>query len=860
MVPRALWTKAPVALLRHPVGFLAVFVAALLIAMGAAAAPLMNAGTESEALQNTLAQLTPLGAGLTIERDGLPQKNLAAADARRRAAAVALGRLLPAVGAPILTTTTYVRISGHLLEVGNPLLVVAMARTAATAHVQKLAGDGRGAWFSGAIAQLAHLEPGKTAELVPASLGLGHVSVRVGAIYRQLDLDLSNPYWVDFIARIRAVNPDAPLPPTFVLVSPREVYRLAQTIGDHTVSNVYEFPIDPHAMTPQRAEEIARSFESVRRLLAGRTALARSLGCSPCRVTSSVVDAVRLASAGNAALSPVVALLGGLCVLLAVAAAVVAGSFTARRRAGETRLSLVLGEHGAAFWGRAAIEAFAPALAGAAVGLAAAIALARVLAPSGAIDSSVFAHATLLAAGSVALSAFAVAAGATVARGRLAPRSRVVRPPWELPVALSAAAAWIVVSSGGGLVRNETAGSHPRLAVLVLPGLVAAVLAGAGTRALRLALGGRKGMAAPMPVFLALRRVAAARGLVVMLTVTIAVGVAALAFAQILRSSLAANSVAKAYVANGSDVQGVIAPGPLPASFPYPVTEVTETFDAGRFASGQSFELIAVEPHSLERVLAAHWPAGVRKAVRSLADSHARLPAIALGSARGWQTVSIAGTTRAVDVVATVRVFPGIVADSGVLVVPARALAAAANGPFSYVWASGPPDQVQRALGRSSLRPTYLTKVTEISQSADVTTITRTYGLLRVLALAFAVIALAALVLYLNARARSQLVTSEFMRCMGLPDRAQALSVALEATLLVAFATAVGLVSALAASGVIVDRVDPLPQYAPAAATTVPWVTLLGAGVAVVAAAALVAGLVTAAARRGRIGEALRVA
>lgn len=827
--------------------------------MGAAAAPLMNAGVESEALQNKIAQLSPLGAGLTIQRAARPDAHVAAADARRRAAAIALGHRLPSVGTPVLTTTTDARLAGTPYAVGNPLLVVAMARTGATAHVQKLEGDGRGAWLSQAVTGFARISPGSHVALVtplPNTRG-NRVRMRVGAVYRQLDADLSNPYWVNFTAEIRNRNPDLPLPPSFVLVPPRDLYRIAQAAGDRSVGNVYEFPIDTRGMTARRAKGIARAFEAVPRSAATRTAL----GCGRCRFTSSLVDAMRLAAVSDAALTPVVTLLAGFCVLLAVAAAAVAGGFTARRRAGEARLSLVLGERALAFGARTSLEALVPALAGAAVGLAAALEIARVLAPQGAVDSRVFARAAALAAGSVVLAALAVAVGATLARGRLAPRRHALRVPWELPVAAVAAATWIVVLSGGGLVRNGTAGAHPRLVVLVLPALVAAALAGAGARLLRLALARSVAADAPTPALLAVRRVAAARGLLVVLMVTIAVAVAALAFAQILRSSLASNSREKAYVANGSDVQGVVdSRRAATAGIEYPATIVTEAFNAGQFASGTPFELIAVEPRSLERVLAAHWPASVRNAVHALATSNARLPALAIGGSRGQQTVTIGRATRRVDVVATPRLFPGLVPGSAGLVVPARALGSPVGDGFSYVWATGPPAQVERALARSDLAPSYFSRATDVTQSADVTTVTRTYGLLRLVAFAFASISLVGLLLYLNARSRSQLVSSEFLRRMGFADRAQAASVALEAALLVAFSTAVGLAAALATSGVIVDRVDPLPAYAPSATTVVPWGELLGAAVLVVILAALLGALVSVAVRRDRIGEALRVA
>jgi predicted lysophospholipase L1 biosynthesis ABC-type transport system permease subunit len=246
--------------------------------------------------------------------------------------------------------------------------------------------------------------------------------------------------------------------------------------------------------------------------------------------------------------------------------------------------------------------------------------------------------------------------------------------------------------------------------------------------------------------------------------------------------------------------------------------------------------------------------------VRALADSSAPLPAIAIGGHRGVQDVFVGDRMRRVDVVATPRLFPGTVAGTPAIVVPARAVGQLPGVAFDYVWATGPPAQVERALARSDLAPTYVSRATGLSRSADVTTITRTYGLLRIVALAFASIALVALLLYLSARARTQLVTSAFMERMGLPNRLQAASVALEAAVLVAFAAVVGLAAAVATSGVIVEHVDPLPEYDPSAAAVIPWGELVGAGAAIVAAAALAALLVTLAVRRDKVGEALRVA
>jgi hypothetical protein len=858
-MPRALWAKAPLALLRHRAGLLAVLCAAFLVAMGAAAAPLMRAGAESEALKSKLQQLTPLGAGLSIERPLAAEPGDAAtADAKRRQAAVAFGRSLPYLGTPVLTTSTVGELGGPSFELGvKPVAVLPMARTDATAHVQKIAGDGRGVWLSNGVGAVT---PGER-----VTFGSGQRAYRVGAVYRQLDSDLSNPFWVNFIIRIRPPGPDAELPPTFALMSPAQVYAIARST--HQLANDYEYPIRTTGMTPGRARQIARSMVHVRREIATGGALAKSLGCADrrteCHVSSSIADAVTIAKASISGLAPVIDLLATFCVLVALGTALLAGVFTGRRRAPEARLSLAGGESGAAFFARSGLEGLLPALVGALAGFAVALELVRVFTPDGSIDSSVVRQAGVRAALSILATAAVVALGVTIARGRLGDaRSRLsvlARIPWELVVAVAALAAWILLSSGSGLVKDPVAGSHPRLAVLLLPALVAAPLAGLVGRVLRSVVFRHVGRA-PVAAFLALRRVGAARGLVVALTVTVAAGVASLAFAQILRSSLATNSTEKALVANGSDVQGLIdGTRRFLPPLPYPVTRVTEVFSAGQLESGKRLDVITVEPKTLERVLAAHWPGETIDAVRALGRSDAKLPAIGVGVGSGRQTVTLGQGTSQVDVVATLRAFPGMQPNGALLVVPERALDVPPIEGLTYVWASGPPRQVVGALGRSSLAPSYLTVLADFSRNPDVANVTRTYGFLRIVAAAVVLLAFVALILYLSGRERAQLVTSAFLRRMGLSQGRQALSVALEVSILVLVSTVSGLAAALVTSGSIVGHVDPLAQYSPVPVADIPWALLIVSVVLATAVAAVVGALLTLVVRRSDIGEALRV-
>jgi hypothetical protein len=865
-MPRALWVKAPLALLRHRVGLFAVVGVSLLVGMGAAAGPLMNAGAESEALQSKLKQLTPLAAGLAIDRPTLSEPGdaaaIAAADRGRRRAAVALGSTLPSVGRPVLTTSTYSALAGPGFDLGNPVIVVPMARTGATAHVQKIAGDGSGVWLSNSVAR----RPGGVVSFDLPGQSTEQVALPVGAIYRSLQNDLGNPYWVNLTDRIRPRNPDAPPLPSFVLVTRSQLYRLASAAGG-AVGNDFEFPVAVQAMTPSRAKQVARSFADVRRELSERSGLAERLGCAnvdrPCTVSSALTDAVALAAASTSSLRSVIDLLAGFCVLVALGAALIAGVFTGRRRAAEGRLSLVGGEPRSLFFARSGLESFLPAVLGAVAGFAIAIELVRLFTPDGSIDGDVVGQVAARVTVSVLASVCVVALGVTIARGRLGvergSRHFSIWVPWEVVLIAAAAVAWLLLDSGGGLVKDSDSGSHPRLVVLLLPALVAAPLTGLAVRLLRARLL-RRASPASVVGYLALRRLAAARGLLVALTVTVAAGTASLGFAEILKSSLNASTKEKAFVANGSDVQGLIAPTSTASkSFPYPFTKVAEVFAAGQLDSGRAFELIAVDPATLEPVLAPHWPKTVRSAVHALATSDAQLPAIAVGVNPGAHVVTIQGKRTNVEVVARVRAFPGMQPTQALLVVPARALAQPPVGAFNYVWATGPPGKVETALAHSSLAPQYLTAVAQFSHSPDVQNITRTYGFLRIVAIALVLLSLTALLLYLNTRQRSQLVTSAFLRRMGLSQPRQALSVALESSLLVGLASAIGTAAALITAGAIVGRVDPLTIYSPPPTIQVPWPAVIASALAVTVVAGLLGGLLTLLMRRSEVGEDLRV-
>ena len=160
VMPRALWGKAPFVLLQHWSILAAVVCSSALVAMAAAGGPLLRAAVESESLKAKLAELSPLGAGLTIETKPAPGN--ARTDAARRAAARKLGLRLPSTRRPIVTTTGSAQVGGQALEGGIPLYVVPMARDGARAHVRLVQGRSRsGVLVAESVARLARVTPGR---------------------------------------------------------------------------------------------------------------------------------------------------------------------------------------------------------------------------------------------------------------------------------------------------------------------------------------------------------------------------------------------------------------------------------------------------------------------------------------------------------------------------------------------------------------------------------------------------------------------------------------------------------------------------------------------------------------------------
>lgn len=868
---RVLWVKAPLVLRRHPPVLAAVVLMSALAALAAAATPMVRAGVESESLKRQLRDLTPLAAGLAI-RTGGPLSR----EDDRRAAASALSDRVRYLGAPVATSLLPVQISGS----DQPgLRVVAMTRTAAVTHVKHLRGGDRpGVWIADSTATATRLRPGDTLRLTEQTFSgpTTVVSMRIAGVYEALEVDRDNPYWANWQHDIRALSADSPPPPAFVLMDRATFTRVAEAISPFHVEDRFEFPVDPTRITFVGAKRLNAELNVLRgRIERVGTPVQRGLNCEPgfCRTSSSLSAALAIAAGDVAAVSPTIALLSWCAILIALGLGVAAGIFLARRRTDELHVLFARGEAPVTFGARTAVETLLPAIAGSAIGFAVAVLALRGLAPNGTIDSGTVTTGALRAALVCAAAIACVAAGAVAGfprRGAAATARRGIRVPWEAAPLVVAAALLALVVTGHGMVR--VAGStHPRLAVFVLPVALVAGAAGLVVRAFRKSLRGRASRAAS--VFLALRRLATARGSLVAVIVASATAFGMYSYASTLSASLERSTAEKAFVSNGSDVQGYIDPANrVYERFPFPVALVEVDQSNVSFPSGERVDLISGDPVALRRTLlwGKGWDDDPRPLLHRIErwDGRGPVPLLATPGTPDADALDDQGARIAIRIVGRAP-FPGTTAGRPAIVMArdvlrrvARQLGFSEPGPLTsgLIWAKGDPARIIPVLDRSNIAPVYLTTKDHIRANASVGAAARSYRYVRLIGAAAAVLALVALLLYLQARQRSLLIASSLTRRMGLGAIDDAAAVVIEACAIVLLASLAGTLLAVTAARPIATRLDALPQYAPAPVYVAPWLQLLVGILVATAAAATFGAVATAIARRSDVSEALRVA
>ncbi|MDQ3890020.1 MAG: hypothetical protein M3312_05655 [Actinomycetota bacterium] len=891
-----MWAKAPVLFGEYRALFLAVAAGALLLALAAASAPLFVSAAAGAALKHELASTTRFGAGVSVvgtgyfgapSRRGRRSLTLERRDALLRDALADV----PDVDVPVLGVLTASVVPGRSPGPSFERPVRLLFRTDALEHVERLAGrPGNGVWIADSIAKSMRLGPGDKIFFTNPSQPAGvPVESRVDGIYRALYGTRSTPYWRSLYHEIYPGSGDAPLPPTFAIASEGRVIAAASRLGLRADLHA-DWPLRRTDFALHEAERIERTLERFERSLNdANTGLGALMRCARCRrfyaldvSSSSVLSAAILRARDTAStLRGPADLLSTAGLLTALAVVAAGGAFAMGRRRTETALLFAYGMRAAAVGAKVALESVAPVAVGAAAGFGLAFALVTGIGPNGSIDPAELKGAARAAAFSVppAVALLGLVAALSF-RGRTGSRrpgaGLAASLPWELAVLAAAAFFFHRLRTHGAFVGDpDESTARPSLALLLFPFCFIGGCASLAARGLRGPLWRVRGRSDRLPpaAYLAVRRLAGSPATALLLAAASALALGIFVYAHTLVRSLEHAVELKSLVFVGSDVAGTTsADRNLPPTFPLPATKVTKMVEGGDLARVPA-DVMAVDPETLPR--AVHWDA--RWASRPLTDiardlraRGRRLPVVVVGPGPSARSLEIAGASIPVDIVERPRAFPGMYGGRPLVVVAReqleRFVAAAEKadpvdqvGNDTQIWVKGDPKKAIAALNASSVRPFPIVTAEEVRGTPSVAAVTNTFAFLKALGFGAGLLAVAGIVLYLQARQRGRAVSYALARRMGLTDGRHRRALALEVGTMLAVACVVGAALALVASRLVVADVDLQPSVPPRPLFAAPWRLLAATFFGLFVVAVLAAAVAHAVAKRANIGEEMRL-
>ena len=796
----------------------------------------------------------------------------------QRAAESVASDLVPGLGPPVRTR------SGATMDAAagtRTARVRLAARDGFAGHIQALErAGGDGAWLPDTAASSLGVRAGQTVRLGPPP----GVRVRVVGVYRDLatsDQPLDR-FWSPLGNIIYTLDRERTTPPGLVLVDPDRFLELTRRL-ESPGQLEWDFYPESDRLTLPEADRLAAQIQAVQGTTGDPSA--EQTGLTRVTTATPITDVVRRAHATLAALTgPVesISLTGRLLALALVAAAAV---FAVRRRRGEVSVLIAHGVGWLPIRERSMAEAALPLAAGGALGYLVALGLAGPLDPVPGLQP----QATAAARREVAL---AVAAGlllfglVTWLAVRSEERERARRlgqalatPWWEvLALALAAAALYELRTRGGAPVQVEGEPAQVDRLLVLFPLLAISGLAGLATRAAaRLLRRARSPLTAasaarPAPV-LALRRLIAAPRTVLLLVTGSAVALGLLTYSGTLVASTRSGAADKARVLVGSDTDlqfpGEAPPGVtagLPATVVRRFQEVRLTLDS------RPVDMIGVDPASFAS--GAFWRQGFADASlgrllgRLDQAPPGRLAAVLAGPAvADARAVDVGPVRLAVTVVATARAFPGMTSsDRSLLVVSSAGFDAAAGRKRDQaswrteLWARGDPGAALAALRRAGQAPAAVTTAAGQMRTASFVAQAWTFRLLSALGVLAGMVALVGLVLYAQARQRGRVIAYALTRRMGLSRAAHRRSVLWELAGLLGFAFLLGAGLAVVAAAAVLPRLDPMPELPPSLGLELPGPVLAGTLGCVLLAALAGAVLVQRAADRAKVAEVMRLA
>jgi hypothetical protein len=863
-------------LARFPAVAVAIVASAAILGISAGAGPMFESSIANAVIASGLAEHGRVL--VSIPSDGSLAGDVVAFQQRRLDAALAA---IPAAGrAGVTMRVPGLTISRVSSPTGRPASVQLVTRPGFERHVHVVSADAStpaGVWVAESTAVRLGVSAG---DRVRIASGRSSVSTSVAGVYRDLFVGEQDPFWAPLAASIYPAARGEPPPAPPVLAGEVVFLRCSTALES---SGVHTWAVGVDARGGLEFDRSVRTAAAIRRLLADLATPRTEVGSALHATSASspflgIVRDARTTRDGLAGPVRTFSTAGELAALLGLLAASVYG---VRRRRLEVRMLDAMGVSAASFGARSALEAVVPVGIGALAGCAVARAVIGWVGASSSIDASAvdaavrgsvvgaIAGVLVLALGSAKAMRDETSEGHGRAFARFA-----ARVPWELGLlVLSGVAFYEIVNRGTGPVAVRGGGVRIDGFVLLFPVLF--ILGGSGL-IVRLLLHwlGRlrtRGDRWPVALYLASRRLSAAPRVALLLTTAVALAVGILVYAASISASLEIATTDKTRLGIGADVVGT---APRPLSFP-PARGVSATnvvrLPVTSEPGGRVVTLVGVDPSTFARV--GYWDPrfsgrSIDELMASIAGGGSALRVIAGATTGRISSIALGGYALPVRVEATTSAFPGgasgptLVVSTPVLqrALAERGLSLDDVAADVEVWARGRTARAVAYVEGLGVPPGSIRVADRFVQAPNFRAISSSFGFMELLGVLAATMALVGVVLYLQARHRTRLISYAIASRMGLSRAGHRAAVFAEigATLLVAVVVGIGL--AVAAGAAMSPWVDPLPSVAPAPSFHAP-MGVLGLVLLGVPLTSLVGGVVVQRrADSASVAEALRYA
>jgi putative ABC transport system permease protein len=852
-----LWSKAPLVLLRFPGLFVSIAVGALLLAVAASAYPLFISASASELVKARIEDpsYTRWAVGITYRNGAMPLPG----PGRNGDVEPRVDRLFES----LVASSPYLDdpVESGLGKV-VPVSVLGGSESRDTrlftgedvlSNVEIVEGAaGAGVLVPDLVSDALGISPGD--EIVIGSPDDGTVTLPVDAIYRSLYRGGASGYWRPWYDELVLYCGNCAPPPQPVILPGERFVDAAHAIGLDHVGYAWQAPVG-RELTLEEAEDAARIASNISTQIDDRPLLNQCFLSFFCSFRSgpewgsSIDDVVNDVHRRLVALEGPARLLRLAGTLVAFVVVAGAGAFAMAARRVESNLLFARGARPRAVGGRAALEAILPCAAGAAVGLGLSFALVRGVGPSGALAARASSDALRSAGVAWVASVAAIATVSTVSFLRRSEHHRsrlrfLGTLPWEL--ALIALSLLILqrLRSGGAVVVDPALGTKaPSLLLFAFPiaflaGSVALVARGV-VLSLRWARGKSSGWGTP--AYLAVHRLAARPRLTLLLIAAAALCLGLFVQAQTVASSMEVTVDAKAGVYVGSDVQARIdSVNETPERFPLPLTRVVRRIQAGELRTAVPFDLLAIDPETFATT--AFWdPAFASEPLETLlgrvaAPFEGTLPVVMASAPNAFpDSITIDRETVPIEIVGRADAFPGMTSLRPLVVVDERRLLEAFEGlpnPLAganasdELWIRGDPASVRTALPELSFVPDLVLTADEVKDIPYIAAVIDTFLVMNGLGLLAAILVVAAMLMYLQARQRSEIVSYGLSLRMGMRSSRHLLAIATEVGAMLVVSFAAGSALAIVAARLTIPLLDPIEAVPPEPFSVVPAVVV----------------------------------